>query len=315
VFAIVGKSGTVDLVVFMLVAAGCVFAAFLIVQLVGDAEVIRAAVRAESRGWTPPRLAVPHLGMVASRFAGPSWITWPNQAQAARFVDHAAWGAVVDLVERGVLRAGPEPAIVALPPIWRDANSFGLEPGLADRDARIASAGLMGEHNGNVNVVRIVEGVSADDRLWNEVVGELVTAGLHHPLKQPSRRLLIGVVLVFIAVVTVYWQVFAGTGADEPAWLRWLVGIFAPLLCLGGALATDAVVTALERRANVRLLTLARKGVGYDYPASAGLVVALDGVDALTHTHPELARLLDIRQRRRHAPPPAKSLREVLLDE
>ncbi|GAB3835938.1 hypothetical protein ACFPIJ_33175 [Dactylosporangium cerinum] len=190
-----------------------------------------------------------------------------------------------------------------------------LKPGLDDRDERIASAGLMGEHDGTVNVVRIVEGVSTDDRLWNEVVGELVTAGLHHPLKQPGRRLLIGAALVLIAMVAVYWQIFAGTGADEPGWLRWLVGIFAPPLCLGGALATDAVFAALERRANVRLLKLARRGVGYDYPASAGLVVALDGVDAITRTHPELARRLDVRQRRRRATPPVKSLREVLLEE
>jgi hypothetical protein len=305
----------VGLVVFVLAAAGCVFAVFLIVQLAGDTAVIRTAVRAQGRRWTPPRLAVPHLGLVASKFAGPSWITWPTRAQAARFVEHAAWGAVVDLVDRGVLRAGPAPAIVALPPIWRDANSFGLEPGLAGRDARIASAGLMAEHNGTVNVVRIVERVSTDDKLWNEVVGELVTAGLHHPLKQPGRRVLIGAMLVLIAVVTVYWQIFAGAGTGEPAWLRWLVGLFAPPLCLVGALATDAVITALERRAGIRLLKLARKGIGYDYPARAGIVVALDGIDALTRTHPELARRLDIRQRRSHATPPPRSLHDVLLDE
>lgn len=308
---IVRESGAMDLVVFMLAAAGCVFAAFLIVQLVGDAEVIRTAVTAQSRRWTPPRLGVPHLGMVASKFANPSWVTWPNRDQTTRFVEHAAWGAVVDLVDRGVLRAGPGPGIVALPPIWREANSFGLQPGLAERDARIAAAGLMGERDGTANVVHIVEGVSTDDRLWDGVVGELVAAGLHHPLKQPGRRLLIGALLVLVAVVTVYWQV--AVSADEPTWLRWLVGIFALPMCLVGALATDVVVTALERRAGIRLLRLARKGV--DYPASAGLVVALDGVDALTRTHPELARRLDIRQRRGHATPPPRSLREVLLDE
>ncbi len=296
------------LVVVMLAAAGGVFVAFLIVQLAGDADVVRAAVTSQRQ---PPRLPVPHLGMMASKFAGPSWVTWPSRDQAKRFVDHAAWGAVVDLVDRGVLRTGTDPAIVALPPIWRDANSFGLEPGLAERDARIAAAGLMGERNGTVNVVRIVEGVSTDDRLWDEVVGELEAAGLHHPLKQPGRRLLIGAALVVIALVTVYWQIF--TTSDEPTWLRWLVGILAPPLCLMGVLATDAVITALERRAGMRLLALARRGAGY--PASAGLVVALDGIDALTRTHPELASRLDIGQRHRHATPPPRSLRDVLLDE
>jgi hypothetical protein len=306
--------GSVGLIVFMLAAAGGVFAAFLIVQTAGDSDLLRAAVRAHGRHWKPPRLTVPQLAMVAVKYANPSWITWPHRLRE-RFVDHAAWSAVVDLIDRGILRTGPEPAIVVLPPMRREANRFYLEPGLADRDARIASAGLLGEHLGNVNVARIVESVDADDRLWNEIIGELVAAGLHHPLKQTRLRLGTGLLLWLAAVVTVYWQIFAGAGADEPAWLRWLVAILTPFVCLFAALATDAVITALERRSNIRLLTLVRKGVGYDYPATAGLVVALDGVDALTRTHPELARRLDIQQRHKHASPPSKSLRDVLMEE
>jgi hypothetical protein len=288
-----------DLVWFMLAALGCLMVGLLVVDLAVAGDVLRA-VAVLGRRRSPSRLAVPAIGLLLARNSGAPWSVGISRSMPRMLVDHAAWGAVVDLVDRGVLRTGSTPGQLVLPPTdpLEDPYVVYATPrGLARWErVVVGSAAFMseGEHPRYASAHRVAEAVANDKELWDGFMDQLVEAGHLIPLKRVRLSFALTVLLVLAMLVVVYWQLVADVGAGGPVWVAWLVGILTPLLVHPVQRIVAALVEVLDRQPMTRLIRLARQGIGYDYPARPGIVVALDGVHALARTHPDLASRLGI---------------------
>jgi hypothetical protein len=288
------------LLVFLLATGAVVFVLGLVIDLAGTG-VVRHALTAHSRRWDPPHLTVPQLGLVVSMLATPPW-RFGVAPDRRVLVEHAAWGAVVDLVDRGILSTGPRPGDLLLPPSGpvesqpgRPAPAWSPPTHLRPWDRQLVGLAALGSADFvHTRAPRLVERYAEDDRLWNDVLQEVGAAGYVAPLTRVPLRLAALGLLSVVALVVVYWQLVAGVGADAPWWVKWPLVLLLPALSYPLGTAVGIVNKVLELHPSSRLLRRVRRGIGYDYPAEPGLVVAVDGVRALTRTHPELAHRLGL---------------------